>query len=340
MFMSNLPRVYGYVLLALLGALARVTAQDAQPDQAKENDPASAFPVAATVNGEPIYVSQVDALITTLQRQKKIDPQYMNRARAEALRQLVERRLMALGLMRDGAYVTNAEIEKELEKFQSQAKSRGMSLERFLNRGQLTLNALRYDVAWKLGSQKFIEQNLAEALEGYFKQHQREFDGTQLRASHILLRPISFNEPPNALMERAAALRADIEAGKISFDDAAQKYSAGPSRLEKGDLGYFPRLGVMQEEFARAAFALKPGEISQPVTTPFGVHLIRVTDSKPGSRQWTQAVEELKAPTSLDLFARLVERERGNAQVEFTGMTPYLKPDTGELVVPDAKPGN
>ena len=86
----------------------------------------------------------------------------MNRARAEALRQLVERRQMTLGLMRDGAYVTAAEIDKELDKYRAQAKARSMSLERFLNRGQLTVDALRYDVAWKLGSQKYVEQHLVD----------------------------------------------------------------------------------------------------------------------------------------------------------------------------------
>lgn len=320
--------------------LLLVTVPAGAQEGASEKGAAQDFPVAATVNGEPIYVSQVDAMITSLQRQRKIEPQQMPRARAEALRQLVERRQMAIGLLRDGAYVTAAQIDKELDKFRAQATARGMSLERFLNRGQLTVEALRYDLAWKLGSQKYIEQNLADALEGYFKEHHREFDGTELRASHILLRPVSFNEPQSAVEQRAKALRDDIEAGKITFEDAALKYSAGPSRLEKGDLGYFPRLGVMQEEFAKAAFALKPGELSQPVATPFGVHLIRVTDSKPGSRQWTQAVEQLKAPTSLHLFAQLLKKEQADTKVEYTGTTPYLMPDTNELVIPQAKPSS
>lgn len=321
-------------LLVLLVAVVPARAQEKEA----EKDPASEFPVAATVNGEPIYVSQVDALLTTVQRQRKIEPQQLNRAKAEALRQLVERRQMTTGLMRDGAYVTTAQIDKELEKYRAQATARSMSLERFLNRGQLTVDALRYDVAWKLGSQKYIEQHLVDALEGYFKEHHREFDGTELRASHILLRPGSFNEPQSTVEERAKALRADIEAGKITFEDAALKYSAGPSRLEKGDLGFFPRMGVMQEEFAKAAFALKPDEISEPVATPFGVHLIRVTDSKPGNRQWTQAVEQLKAPTSLHLFAQLLEKEQAGTKVEFTGKSPYLMPGSNELVIPEAKP--
>lgn len=325
-----------WTLLVLLLAAMPARAQEAET----EKEPDSEFPVAATVNGDPIYVSQVDALITTLQRQRKIEPQQMNRARAEALRQLVERRQMTLGLMRDGAYVTAAEIDKELDKYRAQAKARSMSLERFLNRGQLTVDALRYDVAWKLGSQKYVEQHLVDALEGYFKEHHREFDGTEIRAGHILLRPVSFNELQSVVEERAKALRADIEAGRITFEDAALKYSVGPSRLEKGDIGFFPRMGVMQEEFAKAAFALEPGEISQPVSTPFGVHLIRVTDSKPGNRQWTQAVEQLKAPTSLELFAKLLEKERAGTKVEFTGTTPYLLPGTNELAIPAAKPGS
>ncbi len=68
-----------------------------------------------------------------------------------------------------------------------------------------------------------------------------------------------------------------------SFAAAAAKDSTCPSKASGGDLGdWFPRVGKMVEPFARAAFALKPYEMSDIVVTEFGYHLILAVDSKPG----------------------------------------------------------
>ena len=95
------------------------------------------------------------------------------------------------------------------------------------------------------------------------------FYASQVKASHILLNSKS----------QADALRQKIVDGEISFADAAKKYSLCPSRDDGGDLGFFPR-GAMVPAFEKAAFALQIGEISQPVETRFGWHLILVTDKK------------------------------------------------------------
>ena len=75
----------------------------------------------------------------------------------------------------------------------------------------------------------------------------------------------------------AKKLREDINAGKISFEDAARQISLCPSGHEGGDLGFFKR-GVMVKPFEDAAFAMKEiGEVSEPVETQFGWHLIQLT---------------------------------------------------------------
>ena len=67
-----------------------------------------------------------------------------------------------------------------------------------------------------------------------------------------------------------------------AFAAAAAKESTCPSKAEGGNLGWFPRAGAMVEPFARAAFALKPYQMSEPVLTEFGYHLILAVDSKQG----------------------------------------------------------
>ena len=89
----------------------------------------------------------------------------------------------------------------------------------------------------------------------------------EVRASHVLVRT----------EDEAKKLREDINAGKISFEDAARQISLCPSGHEGGDLGFFKR-GVMVKPFEDAAFAMKEiGEVSEPVETQFGWHLIQLT---------------------------------------------------------------
>ncbi len=88
----------------------------------------------------------------------------------------------------------------------------------------------------------------------------------EVRASHILVKT----------EEEAKKLLDEIRAGK-SFAEAAKEVSLCPSGHDGGDLGFFKR-GVMVKPFEDAAFALKNiGDISEPVETQFGWHLIKMT---------------------------------------------------------------
>ncbi|RLI08484.1 peptidylprolyl isomerase [Candidatus Bathyarchaeota archaeon] len=91
---------------------------------------------------------------------------------------------------------------------------------------------------------------------------------SKIRASHILVE------------KHSQALRVLEELKKgADFGELASRYSQSPSRKRGGDLGFFGR-GQMVKEFERAAFALKVGEVSQPVKTQFGYHIIKKTGEK------------------------------------------------------------
>ena len=92
---------------------------------------------------------------------------------------------------------------------------------------------------------------------------------TAVRASHILVKT----------QDEAVQIKKDIEAGTISFEDAAKKYSLCPSKAQGGDLDYFGR-GMMVKPFEDAAFDGEIGHVSEPVQTQFGWHLIKVVDKK------------------------------------------------------------
>ena len=91
----------------------------------------------------------------------------------------------------------------------------------------------------------------------------------EIRASHLLVKT----------EQEAKDIRKKITEDGVDFAEAAKEYSFCPSKADGGDLGYFGK-GQMVKPFEDAAFALKKNEISQPVKTQFGWHLIVVTDIK------------------------------------------------------------
>jgi peptidyl-prolyl cis-trans isomerase C len=88
---------------------------------------------------------------------------------------------------------------------------------------------------------------------------------TKIRASHILVEKQS----------QAIKVQEELKAG-ANFSELARKYSTCPSGKRGGDLGQFGR-GQMVKEFEVVAFALKPGQVSEPVKTKFGYHVIKRT---------------------------------------------------------------
>ncbi|WP_430883726.1 peptidylprolyl isomerase [Fusibacter sp. JL216-2] len=123
--------------------------------------------------------------------------------------------------------------------------------------------------------QFFVRQLLAdvnvseEEVEAYYNENKSEFTKpAQAKASHILV----------DTEEQAKEIKAEIEGG-LSFEEAAGKYSKCPSNAKGGDLGFFGQ-GQMVPEFETAVFDMEVGQMSAPVQTQFGFHLIKKTDAQ------------------------------------------------------------
>lgn len=91
----------------------------------------------------------------------------------------------------------------------------------------------------------------------------------QVRASHVLV----------PTEQACNDLKSKIDAGSLSFEDAAKQNSTCPSKARGGDLGFFGR-GQMVKAFEDAAFGAGENEVVGPVKTQFGYHLIKVTGKK------------------------------------------------------------
>jgi peptidyl-prolyl cis-trans isomerase C len=110
-------------------------------------------------------------------------------------------------------------------------------------------------------------------VKDYYETHKQDLTtNAQVRASHILLKT----------EEEANAVRDQLNKGGDFAKIAKEKSLDTGSAKNGGDLGFFSR-GQMVPEFEHAAFGLKVGEVSNPVKTQFGYHIIKVTDRKEGS---------------------------------------------------------
>ena len=154
----------------------------------------------------------------------------------------------------------------------------------------MTPDSLRKDARVDLSVTKLMEAETAalpgpsdlEAKDFYTKNPDRFKQEESVRASHILIRVA---EEADAATKKKA--RAEIDAclkqakSGADFAKLAQQHSQDGSAAQGGDLNYFAK-GTMVPAFDKVAFELKPGQISDVVTTQFGYHIIKVADHKPG----------------------------------------------------------
>lgn len=124
-----------------------------------------------------------------------------------------------------------------------------------------------------------------KAVEDYYNKNIDSYKyGAQVKASHILV----------DTEEKAREVLDKLNNG-ADFAEVAKEYSTGPSGKNGGDLGYFEK-GDMVPEFAEAAFSLKVGEISKPVKTKFGYHIIKVFDKKEaGVKSFAEVKDSIKS---------------------------------------------
>jgi parvulin-like peptidyl-prolyl isomerase len=240
---------------------------------------------------------------------------------------------------------TEEQVGAAMESLRKQlvAKDPNMTLEKLATAAGQSPEQFREELLIKISMNKEIgSKTTVTDLEAFFNERRSEFDGSELRVSHLLLRPLQRATPQELirLEAQAAAIRDLILGGKLTWAAAVEKYSQGPSRTNDGDLGYIRRDGPMVEPFNRAAFALRAddgSEISPPVITPFGIHLIKRTGSKPGKKTLADVRPQIEQAFLAARAADLMKKLQAEGKVEFTDKLPHYKLGTKELVASEMK---
>lgn len=242
--------------------------------------------VLAIVNGKEITETDLEFTISRFPQQNQ---QYFRseQGRAQLLDQIVSYELVY-------NFAKDSKLEEE-ETFKNQ------------------LEAVKKDLLIQAGITKSFENaKVTESeIEEFYNKNKAMFQTEEtVSAKHILVDS----------EEEAKNIAEEINSDKITFEDAAKKYSKCPSKEQGGNLGAFER-GRMVPEFEKAAFDLDINTVSEPVKTQFGYHIIKVEEKNESD---VKPLEEVKEMVSANLlqekqnkeFLTLVEKLKETYPVE------------------------
>ena len=176
-----------------------------------------------------------------------------------------------------------------------------VTLENYLSAGNKTLDDLRDQFRHSIGLRKVVSKQLTDAqLRAAFTEFQDAYTGKTVHAQHILALAADLDTmlpKDNQAFDRARVKIENVEQqikNGASFEEMARKESDDSGTARKGgDLGFIRRLGDVCEELASMAFLLKVNEVSPPVRSGYGYHLVKVLEIHPGRPVKFEDVKEI-----------------------------------------------
>jgi len=277
----------------------------AAPAKAPAKAPAEGERVAV-VNGVAIGQAEFQteygqAVRQMAQQGQPIQEDMVAGVRERVLDRMIDEELLFQASQKQGIRVGEeavaAEVAKLRERFSGEEE-----FQQALASFEMTEAHLKARIQRGLAIKELIEKGVLKDLvveeaesKAFYDSHPEMFQRPeQVKASHILVKvPQDADEAAKAAARsKVEKIRADLQKG-ADFAETARQHSEGPSNERGGDLGFFQR-GQMVKPFEDAAFALKAGEISDIVETPFGYHIILVAEHQPeGVVTFEEAKERL-----------------------------------------------
>jgi peptidyl-prolyl cis-trans isomerase C len=287
----------------------------------------------AVVNGSVITQEDFDREMSrVLQRLasmgRSFDDSQLLAIKKDVLEGLINGELLYQESQRKGIKVEEVAINEQLETLKKRFPSED-EFKTALTKANLSEPDIRSQIKRGLTIEQFITKHFAEKvtvsdkqIRAYYDSHPDSFkQPEQVHACHILIRvdPQADESQRAEARKKIEEIQKKLQEGE-DFATLAKGFSQGPSSTKGGDLGYFRR-GQMAKPFEQAAFALKPGEVSDLVETRFGYHLIKVIDKKPETtipyddikERIEQYLKNKKVQEEVSLY---VEKLKEDAKVE------------------------
>ncbi|HTR80409.1 MAG TPA: peptidylprolyl isomerase [Bacteroidota bacterium] len=246
--------------------------------------------IVAVVGKEIITLSDLNLTIQSMAMQNRIDPNAPG-LRDRVLDGMINEKLILAQAIRDSVEVTNDEVTDRLDRQIKMLVQQAGSEQRLEEMYNMPISRMKRDFRDLIRNQLLVEKVrqthqasitvTRREVEEFFEAHKDSLPTipTEYELSHIFMKPKPDTSVVEAVYNKALLIRDSILAGG-NFADFAKRYSSDPgSAAAGGDLGWIRR-GVFEKEFEEAAYALKDSEISEPVRTSYGYHLIQLIERR------------------------------------------------------------
>ncbi|MCQ6273965.1 peptidylprolyl isomerase [Bacillus sp. V3B] len=216
----------------------------------------------------------------------------------ETLSYLIDNKIVDIEADKQNIAISDKEIDEEMQVYMDSYGGEE-SFNSILEQSGVSKEDIETDIVNYLKIVKLLESDIEisdKEMETYFEENKESYnEAEQVEASHILVEE----------EETAKEVKEQLSAGE-DFTDLAREYSTDTSNAENGgELGFFGQ-GEMVAEFEDVAFSMNIGDISEPVQTDYGYHIIHVTDKK----EATEAVyEDHKEEIKQILFDEAIQTE-------------------------------
>ena len=312
------------------GVDATVSVDSAAPAPA-DNKPIELPEVVATVNGQNITKQQLQdlfnaALKSSGAKNGDLNSQQQLGGYTQLLQDLIMDKLVAEAASSEKA--SDADVDAELAKIKGQFPD-DKAFQEQISQAGMTPDKLKENIRTGLQQSRWMKSQVKTAeitddqAKTFYESNIKEFEQPEtVKASHILFM-VDPDAPADVVKqkEEAATKAAERAATGEDFTKLAKELSEEPGASESGgDLGFFPK-DRMVPEFADAAFAQKVGDISKPVKTEFGWHVIKVTDKKaagtlPFDQVKAQVVAYLKSNNQREAVQAVLNKLKESAKIE------------------------
>lgn len=271
--------------------------------------------VIARVNGQELTAG--DLQLEFFSRQVSGDQ--TSRSQTELLQNLINRKLVDEFLEKRKVNVDQILLEQRMNAVKKLIEDKGDKLDEVLQKLGLDETALEGLISRQIAWQTYVHSIMTETqIDEHWKEHKERFDGTEVVAAQIFRRVAVDAAEPDVMKELAELRRvkSQIESNELTFAEAAKKYSQSPSGKTGGNLGSFEYFGSVAESIAQAAFSTSPGKISEPFRSQYGLHLVMVSEKKPGDLSLEDARPVVVRNLAEQLWQQTVERLRSSARIQ------------------------
>ena len=248
----------------------------------------------------------------------------------KALDQLIDERLVDNELRELKVSITDKDVDTAVDEVKKNYNLTEQQLTEAVAKEGYTLSEYRETMRKQIGRYKLINEKVRKSVKVSDADVQSEYDRMtraegqdyEVHVRHILIAVPRTAAPADVEKARGKAERVAQEARQPGTDFAAlaKKRSEGSSSSDGGDLGFFKR-GTMVPEFEKVAFSLKTGEVSEPVRTQFGWHVLKLEEIrklgvKPLEEARPEIEERLRRAQAERLTYQYMESLRQAAVVE------------------------